>query len=102
MRRLREAMDARASANAPEPPSTLSRGDQWRRFARTGIFFSGIILVVIRILSIWRDFAGWRMSANDPSARDAYVTFIEVDVAGIVLIVFGAFALARLLLPRDH
>lgn len=94
--RLREALEARQKASEQKQGSL---GDQWRRFANTAVFFTAVIILFILSVAIWKDYRGWADSAGDPSARSAYVTFFEVNVAEVVLTI-GAAALATWLLRR--
>ena len=34
----------------------------------------------------WRNYHGWRTTTNDPSAKDAYLTFLQVDIALLVVL----------------
>ena len=61
-----------------------------RQFARvlsTALLLIGIALVARISISMWRDYSGWRNAGNDPSVREAYITFIEGDVVLLVLTV---------------
>ena len=58
----------------------------------------------MRVVSIWGDYTGWRNAGTDRSAREAYITFMEVDVVLLVLTVvvfIGAAAFVRWWADRD-
>jgi hypothetical protein len=94
-------MDAR-EPREPVSHSGGSTGDQWRRFGRTALFFLMITVIIMLSVSLWKDYTGWKNSVGDPSSREAYVTFMEVDFALVVLTVFAAVVGARLLRPRPR
>jgi hypothetical protein len=100
LEKLRKVMDAKAEAWKESEPSPLSRGDQWRRFGSTSLFFLGVTALLIIAVDIWNNVRGWIRSAGDPSARDAYKTFMEIDVALVVLTLFVLFVGTRLLRKR--
>jgi len=39
------------------------------------------------LLDTWNNFSGYLATTNDPSAKDAYLTFLELDLAGLTLVI---------------
>ena len=46
----------------------------------------------------WSNYQKWRTTTNDPSAKDAYLTFLEIDI--VLLIVLVVIAGAGVLIAR--
>jgi hypothetical protein len=96
LERLRERMDAPDAEKKSEEKPALPARLQVARFLTTALFFVGIIVVARLGVSIWRDYNGWRTAGNDNSAREAYITFLEVDVV-LLAVAIAAFIGAAML-----
>ena len=94
--RLRERMAELDAEKKIEEEQRLPARFQIARLVSTGLFFLGIIVVAIRGVAIWRDYQGWRNAGTDRSAREAYITFLEVDVVLLVLTIAGFIAVGAL------
>jgi len=57
-------------------------------------------LVARQTVTAWRYYAAWRDTLNDPSARDAYLTFFEVELAQAVGLLLIMGLLLWVLRPR--
>lgn len=104
LERLRERMDALETEKKSEEKPALPARLQVARFVSTALFFVGIIVVIRFGISIWRDYNGWRTAGNDNSAREAYITFLEVDVVLLALAIaafIGAAMLVRWWADRE-
>jgi hypothetical protein len=71
-----------------------------RRLVQWGTVAIGIGSSVPILKDLWYNYGMWRKTVNDPSAKDAYLTFIEVDVGLFVFVVIVAAAILRVLRVR--
>jgi hypothetical protein len=49
----------------------------------------------------WSNYQNWRTTANDPSAKDAYLTFLQVDI-GLLIILLLIGVAGSLMLRAAH
>ena len=52
-----------------------------RSIVRGVVWVVAILFMMPKLSDAYHQFWAWRMTANDPSAREAYLTFMEVDLA---------------------
>ena len=67
------------------------------RAARLLMITLGLVVLGRLGQEAWRDYSLWRSTINDPSARDAYLTFFEVElvlmIAVLLLLALGLWLL---------
>jgi hypothetical protein len=51
-----------------------------------------LVLGLRTIRDAWNNYENWRMTSNDPSAKDAYLTFLQVDIGLLVILILLAVA----------
>ena len=72
-----------------------------RIVARAGVWTIAGIVAARELSPAYRYYILWRATINDPSARDAYLTFFEVELgltlAVIILAAVSHWVLGRLL-----
>ena len=72
-----------------------------RRLVQWGTVAIGIGSSVPILQHLWYNYQMWRETINDPSAKDAYLTSMEVDAGFFVFVVLVTAAIVRALRPRE-
>ena len=57
-----------------------------RRSVWWATIFVAVVLGSLLIRDAWDNYHGWRTTVNDPSAKDAYLTFLEGDLILLALL----------------
>jgi len=72
-----------------------------RRLVQWGTIAIAVGSSVPILKHLWYNYQMWRETVNDPSAKDAYLTSIEVDAGFFVFVILVAAAIFRALRPRE-
>ena len=72
-----------------------------RRLVQWGTVAIAIGSSVPILEHLWYNYGMWRNTTNDPSAKDAYLTSLEVDAGLFVFVVLVAAAIFRAVRPRE-
>ncbi|HUQ99290.1 MAG TPA: hypothetical protein VM166_07550 [Gemmatimonadaceae bacterium] len=50
----------------------------------------------------WSNYRNWSATSNDPSAKDAYLTFLQVDIGLLVILIVIGVAGSLILRPAHR
>jgi hypothetical protein len=70
-----------------------------RLVGRWAVLIVGVVACAPLVRDAARNYHEWRTTTNDPSAKDAYLTFLEGDIVLLVLVI-AASALGFWLIGR--
>jgi hypothetical protein len=71
-----------------------------RTIARWIIIILASIVSAPLVRRAWSDFQNWRLTTNDPSARDAYLTFLQIDTGLLLMVIIAAVVVLGALRER--